>query len=381
MFKPIRFNQPSLVGEEITEVLQAIQNMQISGNGYFCKQAQVMLQQQLGIKKALLTTSCTHALEMAAILLDLQPGDEVIVPSYTFVTTALAFVMHGAKPVFADIRPDTLNIDECRLESLITPKTRAIVVVHYAGVSCEMDAILALAQQHGLMVIEDNAHGLYGQYKGRYLGSLGVLATQSFHETKNITCGEGGALLINNDSYIERAEIIHEKGTNRSLFFRGQVDKYSWVDKGSSYVLADLLAAFLHAQLQQAEKIQAKRQQLWATYYHGLADWAQCNDIKLPYIPSDCQQAYHMFYLILPNFTARCALIKFLETHGIYALFHYVPLHSSKMGLQYGGAIAACPVTDQVSQCLLRLPFYYSMTDEDVARVIQQVTQFSINPG
>ena len=262
----IPFNRPCWVGNEAELIAEAFAGQSIAGDGPFGKKTQALLEKQLGVKKVLLTTSCTHALEMAAILLNLQPGDEVIVPSYGFVTTALAFFMHGAKPVFADIRPDTLNIDETKLAPLINNRTRAIVLIHYAGVGCEMDIIMEMAERHNLVIIEDNAHGLYGKYKGKYLGTFGALATQSFHETKNITCGEGGALLINDPSYIERAEIIREKGTNRSLFFRGEVDKYTWIDKGSSYVMSDILAAFLYAQMTQKDEIQSKRKMIWEHY-------------------------------------------------------------------------------------------------------------------
>ncbi len=350
--------------------------MSISGDGPFGKKAQTQLEEQLGVEKALLTTSCTHALEMAAILLNLQPGDEVIVPSYTFVSTVLAFVMHGAKPVFADIRPDTLNIDETKLEPLITHRTRAIVIVHYAGVGCEMDTIINIAKQHNLMVIEDNAHGLYGKYKGKYLGTFGTLATQSFHETKNITCGEGGALLINEPSYIERAEIIREKGTNRSRFFLGEVDKYTWVDKGSSYVLSDILAAFLHAQLNEADKIQIKRKTIWNYYYEHLKDWAIANDVRLPIIPEHCEQPYHMFYLLMPSLKTRTKFIKHMKENEILAVFHYLPLHKSDMGRKLGGEKYNCPVTEDVSDRLVRLPFFNDMTEKELNTVTKVIYKF-----
>jgi len=369
----IPFNRPYCVGIEAELIATAFANRSISGDGPFGKKAQTQLEKQLGVKKVLLTTSCTHALEMAAILLDLQPGDEVIVPSYTFVSTALAFVMHGAKPVFADIRSDTLNIDETKLEPLITHRTRAIVVLHYAGVGCEMDTIIDIAKRHRLIVIEDNAHGLYGKYKGKYLGSFGTFATQSFHETKNITCGEGGALLINEPSYIERAEIIREKGTNRSRFFRGEIDKYTWVDKGSSYVLSDILAAFLHAQLNEADKIQIKRKTIWNYYYEHLKDWAIANDVRLPIIPEHCEQAYHMFYLLMPSLETRTHFIKYLKENEIVAVFHYLPLHKSDMGYKLGGEQSYCPVTENVSDRLVRLPFFNEMSEEELTTIVTKI--------
>ena len=310
------------------------------------------------------------------MLLGIQPGDEVIVPSFTFVSTPNAFVLHGAKPVFCDVRPDTLNLDESKLEALITPRTKAIVPVHYAGVGCEMDAITEIAKRHGLAVIEDNAHGLFGKYRGRWLGTIGGLATQSFHETKNITCGEGGALLINDERYMERAEIIREKGTNRARFFRGQIDKYSWCDVGSSYVMSDVLAAFLFAQLDVWPFIQVKRQTLWMRYHHELRDWCQANGVRQPIIPSHCEQAYHMYYLLLPSLDARTRLIAHLKSLGILAVFHYLPLHLSEYAKQWGGKLGDCPVTEDVSDRLLRLPFFNSMTPETQGQVIQAVTDF-----
>ncbi len=297
----IPFNKPCLVGNELTFIAQAIENGQISGDGSYTKRCQEILERELRVPKALLTTSCTDALEMAALLLEIQPGDEVIVPSFTFVSTVNAFVLRGANPVFIDVRPDTLNLDEKQLERLITPRTRAVVPVHYAGVGCEMDAILEIAERHGLPVVEDNAHGLFGAYRGQPLGSFGDLATQSFHETKNITCGEGGALLINRRDLVERAEIIREKGTNRSRFFRGQVDKYTWVDIGSSFLPSDVLAAFLYAQLEARRHIQAQRERVWRHYYEHLGDWAAANGVRLPVVPAHCEQPFHMFYLLMPS--------------------------------------------------------------------------------
>ncbi len=372
----IPFNRSSLEGRELEYIFQTITIGQIAGDQTFSKKCHRMLEETLGVKKALVTTSCTHALEMSAMLLGIQPGDEVIVPSFTFVSTPNAFVLHGAKPVFCDVRPDTLNLDESKLEALITPRTKAIVPVHYAGVGCEMDAITEIAKRHGLAVIEDNAHGLFGKYRGRWLGTIGGLATQSFHETKNITCGEGGALLINDERYMERAEIIREKGTNRARFFRGQIDKYSWCDVGSSYVMSDVLAAFLFAQLDVWPFIQVKRQTLWMRYHHELRDWCQANGVRQPIIPSHCEQAYHMYYLLLPSLDARTRLIAHLKSLGILAVFHYLPLHLSEYAKQWGGKLGDCPVTEDVSDRLLRLPFFNSMTPETQGQVIQAVTDF-----
>ena len=323
----IPFNRPGFIGNEIRYISQAIEHGHVSGDGLFTKKCSAFLEQTLGAPKVLLTTSCTHALELSALLLAHDRGDEVIVPSFTFVSCVNAFVLHGYRPVFIDIRPDTLNMDEAQLERRITPRTRAIVPVHYGGVGCEMDVIMEIAERHGVAVVEDNAHGLFGKYKGKYLGAFGCLATQSFHETKNFTCGEGGALLINDLKYIERAEIIREKGTNRSRFFRGQLDKYTWVDIGSSYLPSDILAAFLYAQLEAREQIQAKRQRIWEFYYDNLKDWAEEHGIRLPIVPSHCENIYHMFYIMLPSLEQRQALISHLKAHSILAVFHYLPLH------------------------------------------------------
>ena len=372
----IPFNRASVTGKEFVYAQEAIANGHISGDGTFSKRCQVFLEQELGVDKILLTTSCTHALEMSAILLGMQPGDEVIVPSFTFVSTVNAFVLHGFRPVFIDIRPDTLNMDESQLERLITPRTRAIVCVHYAGVGCEMDTIMEIAGRHGIAVVEDNAHGLFARYKGKYLGTFGRLATQSFHETKNFTCGEGGALLINDPQYIERAEIIREKGTNRSRFFRGQVDKYTWVDIGSSYLPSDILAAFLYAQLEARDQIQAKRQRVWEYYYANLGGWAKDHGVRLPIIRDHCEQAYHMFYLILPSLEERQALIAHLKAGGIMAVFHYLPLHLSPMGQRFGGRPGDCLITEHVSDRLLRLPFYNNLTEDEQERVVAAVKEF-----
>jgi dTDP-4-amino-4,6-dideoxygalactose transaminase len=310
---------------------------------------------------------------MAAVLLDLRPGDEVIVPSFTFVSGVNAFVLRGAKPVFADVREDTFNIDERQIESLITPRTRAIAPVHYAGVGCEMDAIVAVAAKHGLAVVEDNAHGLFARYRGRSLGTFGVLATQSFHETKNINCGEGGALVMNDASLFERAEIIREKGTNRSRFFRGQVDKYTWVDIGSSWLPSDMLAAYLVGQLEQAEAIQNKRRAVWDRYAEALAPWAVQHGVRLPAVPAHCEQPYHMFYLLFPSLEERQAMIAHLRAREIFAVFHYLPLHASEMGARFGGKRGDCPVTESVSDRLLRLPFYNNLSGDEQERVIEAI--------
>jgi len=372
----VDFNRPVTLGRELEYIQQAIDNGHISGDGPFTKKCHTFLERELGVPKALLTTSCTHALEMAALLLDIQPGDEIIIPDFTFVSTVNAFVLRGARPVFLDIRPDTLNLDESGLEAAITPGTRAIVPVHYAGVGCEMDAILEIADRHHLAVIEDNAHGLFGKYKGKYLGTFGSMASQSFHETKNFTSGEGGALLINDPRLVERAEIIREKGTNRSRFFRGQVDKYTWVDIGSSYLPSDILAAFLLAQFEQRQKIQLHRRQVWEMYYAGLNDWAQAHDVQLPQVPGHCEQSYHMFYLLLPTLDLRQRLITYLRERGIYSVFHYLPLHLSEMGQSFGGKLGDCPVTERVSDQLVRLPFHNALTGAEQEQVIDLLQQF-----
>jgi dTDP-4-amino-4,6-dideoxygalactose transaminase len=372
----IPFNRPCLVGDELEYIADVIRGGHASGDGAYTKKCHALLEQMLDVPKVLLTTSCTHALEMAALLLDIQPRDEVVVPSFTFVSTLNAFVLRGARPVFIDIRPDTLNLDEAQLERLITPRTKAIVLVHYAGVGCEMNSILEIAGRRAIAVVEDNAHGLFGKYRGKYLGTFGCLATQSFHETKNVICGEGGALLINDPRYIERAEIIREKGTNRSRFFRGQVDKYTWVDLGSSYLPSDILAAFLYAQLEAREQIQAKRRRVWEYYYEYLGDWAQEHDVRLPIVPDHCEQPYHMFYLLMPSLEQRQALIAHLKARSILSVFHYLPLHLSEMGQRFGGRQGNCPVTEDVSDRLLRLPFYNELTEDDQTYVVTAIKEF-----
>ena len=377
----LRFNRPSLSGKEFEFMRQAVFDGKLSGDGQFARECHTLLENELGVGKVLLTTSCTHALEMAAILLEIKPGDEVIIPSFTFVSAANAFVLRGARPVFADIRGDTLNLDETKLEKLITPRTKAIVVVHYAGVGCEMDAILEIANRHGVPVVEDNAHGLFGKYKERYLGTMGYFATLSFHETKNFTCGEGGALLINNPQYVERAEIIREKGTQRSRFFRGEVDKYTWMDIGSSYLPSDLLAAFLYAQLEAREAIQSRRKRIWEYYHERLGPWAKDHGVLLPAVPPNCEQPYHMFYLLAPSLAERQALIAHLSAREINSVFHYLPLHLSSMGRRFGGKEGDCPVTEKVSDRLLRLPFYNELTEADQTRVVAALKDFKSTLG
>lgn len=370
------FNRSSVVGHELDYIAETMRNGQVCGDQRYSRQCQALLERLLGVPRVLVTTSCTHALEMSALLLDIRPGDEVIVPAFTFVSTANAFALRGARLVFCDVRPDTLNMDEARLEALITPKTKAIVPVHYAGVGCEMDAIMKLAHRHGVAVVEDNAHGLFGKYRGQWLGTFGCMATQSFHETKNITCGEGGALLINDPALIERAEVLREKGTNRSKFFRGMVDKYTWVDIGSSYVMSDVLAAFLYGQLEQWESIQQKRKTIWEHYDARLQSWCRANGVRQPVVPPECAQAYHMYYLLFPSLAQRQAMIAHLKQKGISAVFHYLPLHVSPMGRTFGGKEGDCPVTESASDRLLRLPFYNSMGEADLERVAQAVTTF-----
>jgi dTDP-4-amino-4,6-dideoxygalactose transaminase len=374
----VDFNRPVVVGREMEYMAEAVASGHLSGDGLFTKKCHALLETELGVPKALLTTSCTHALEMAAILLDIREGDEVIVPDFTFVSTVNAFVLRGAHPIFVDIRPDTLNLDESRLEKAVTSRTKAILPVHYAGVGCEMDVILDIAKRHGIAVVEDNAHGLFGKYKGKYLGTFGVMATLSFHETKNFTSGEGGALLINDLTFAERAEIIREKGTNRSRFFRGQVDKYTWVDIGSSYLPSDILAAFLYGQLEQRQRIQSHRQALWQTYEMALKDWAEKHGVRLPLVPPHVEQSYHMFYMLLPDLDTRQRFIFYLRERGIYSAFHYLPLHLSEMGRKFGGRPGDCPVAEDVSDRLVRLPFHNALSKAEQERVIEAILEFPL---
>lgn len=373
----IVFNRPAFAGKELEYIAQALDSAHLSGDGQFTKKCSAILQETLGTKMALLTTSCTHALELSALLLNIDQGDEVILPSFTFVSTANAFVLRGAKPIFVDIRPDTLNIDEGLIESQITNRTRAIVPVHYGGVGCEMETICEIAAKHNIAVVEDNAHGLFAKYKGKYLGTFGAMATQSFHETKNFQCGEGGALLINDEQYVERTEIIREKGTDRKKFFRGQVDKYSWVDLGSSFLPSEILTAILFAQLEHRERIQKQRKALWERYAGSLADWASREGIRLPRISEDCDHSHHVFYLILNSLEDRDALAANLQAEGILAVHHYVPLHSSKMGLKLSKQAYELPITDYVSDRLLRLPLYNSLTFEQQDKVIAAVKGYA----
>lgn len=370
------FNRPYFSSIEREYLNQTLDSGHVSGDGAFSKKCERFLENILSVPKVLLTTSCTDALEMCALLLEISPGDEVILPSFTFVSTANAFALRGARLVFADIRADTLNLDDRVLETLITPRTRAIVVVHYAGVGCEMDAILAIGHRHSIPIVEDNAHGLFGTYRDRLLGTFGTLATQSFHETKNLTCGEGGALLINEPKLVERAEILREKGTNRARFFRGQVDKYSWVDLGSSYLPSEFNAAVLFGQLQRSLEIQHERQNIWVLYQSELQAWAVENSTLLPFVPAYTCQSWHMFYMLLPTLAERTRFIDYMRTLGISAVFHYLPLHSSKMGLIFSGSLANCPVTDAVSDRLVRLPFYNGLTPEVQLRVIAAVQSY-----
>jgi len=372
----IPFNKPCIVGAELIYVGQAVAGGHASGDGPFTKRAQKMLEQCFDARRVLLTTSCTAALELAALLCDLHPGDEVIVPSYTFVSTANAFVLRGATPVFVDIRPDTLNIDERLIEAAITPRTRAIFPIHYAGIACEMDAIMDIANRHGLLVVEDAAQGVFARYKDRWLGTIGHLGCYSFHETKNFSCGEGGALVINDPAMEKRAEILREKGTNRSQFMRGQVDKYTWVDVGSSYVPSDMLAAFLVGQLENMEKITTRRGEIFHRYAAMLAPLAERGLIRIPVVPQHCAANHHMFYIITADIEERTALIAHLRAAGILAVFHYVPLHNAPFAQSLGLPQTPLPVTEDLSARLLRLPMYYDLADHEVEETAGAVLAF-----
>jgi dTDP-4-amino-4,6-dideoxygalactose transaminase len=373
----IPFNKPYMTGKELWYIAQAHANGHLAGDGSFTKQCQTWLETRTGTQKALLTHSCTAALEMAAILADIQPGDEVILPSYTFVSTANAFVLRGATPVFVDIRSDTLNLDETQIEAAITERTKAIVPVHYAGVGCDMDVIMAIARRHQLIVIEDAAQGIMSTYKGRPLGSIGHLGTLSFHETKNLISGEGGALLINDPELIQRAEIIREKGTNRSQFFRGQVDKYTWVDIGSSYLPGELIAAFLWAQMEEADTITRRRLALWSVYHQWLESLEKAGKLRRPIIPKECVHNAHMYYILLPSLEIRTALIAALKRNDIHSVFHYVPLHSAPIGVRLGRTHGELAVTDSIADRLLRLPLWLGL-EEQQAFVIQQIISVNI---
>ncbi len=372
----IRFNEPPYVGKELEYMETAIENHKICGDGVFTRQCNAWIEEHTGTKKALLTTSGTQALEMAALLGDIQPGDEVILPSYTFVSTANAFVLRGAKLVFVDIRPDTMNIDEKLIEEAITDKTKVIAPVHYAGVGCEMDTIMDIAKRHKLIVVEDAAQGVNAFYKGRALGSIGDYGCYSFHETKNYSMGEGGAILVNREQQVEDAEIIREKGTDRSRFFRGQVDKYTWVSIGSSFLPSDMNAAYLLAQLEMADEINKNRLASWARYNEGLSDLAQAGIIELPFIPAECAHNAHMFYIKTKDIEERKALIAFLKEREIAAVFHYVPLHSAPAGLRYGRFHGEDRYTTKESERLLRLPMYYNLAESDQQKVIDSIHDF-----
>jgi dTDP-4-amino-4,6-dideoxygalactose transaminase len=372
----IYFNVPYTTAEDLEYCRRALSGGHLSGDGRFTARATQLLAGIIPGTRALLTTSCTHALELAAILLNLEPGDEVIMPSFTFVSTANAFALRGAVPVFVDIRPDTLNIDESRIEAAVTERTRAVVVVHYGGIAAEMDMIGEIADRHGLAVVEDNAHGLGGKYKGRALGGLGLMATQSFHETKNVQCGEGGALVMSDPTLMARAEIVREKGTNRTQFKRGQVDKYTWLDIGSSYLPAEILAAVLTAQLEHFDEIQAMRHRVWDAYHLSLEDWAARYGVQTPRPPPHVEHPAHLYHLVLPETIERKALIHHLESKKVMAVSHYVPLHNSLAGQRLGRVGGPCPVTETVSERLLRLPLFAGLTDLEIDRVTDAVTSF-----
>ncbi len=376
MEKKIPFNKPFVAGKELYYIAQAVAFGNLAGDGYFTKQCSQLFEKQFDIHKVLMTPSCTAALEMAAMLCELGPGDEVILPSYTFVSTANALVRVGAKPLFVDIRKDTLNLDENLIEAAITDKTKAILPVHYAGVGCEMDRIMAIANKHKLWVIEDAAQGVGAYYNGRALGSIGHLGTYSFHETKNYICGEGGALCINDPQLIKRAEIVRDKGTNRSQFIRGEVDKYTWVDVGSSYVPSEIACAFLYAQLEMMAAIAERRKKIYKQYRLLLKPLEVQGLLGLPHIPEDCESNYHMFYILLPDVETRDALMAYLKRYGIFAVFHFIPLHSSPMGKKFGYSEGDFPITEQLSRRILRLPFYYEMTEEEQVNIVKRMTEW-----
>ncbi len=373
----IEFNLPFITNVDEHFFAESIRLGKYSGNGIFTQRTEEQICSTTGTRRTLLTTSCTHALEMSALLCNLAPGDEVIIPSYTFVSTASAFALFGAKPVFVDSRQDTLNIDASLIEAVITPRTRAICVVHYGGVAYEMEQILAIARAHNLIVIEDNAHGLYAKYRGKYLGTFGSLATQSFHETKNITCGEGGALLINDESLVERAEILRDKGTNRSKFLRGQVDKYTWVDIGSSWLMSDLLAAILWGQLQRTDQINSQRLAIWNRYDQELRSWADRHEILTPFVPNGCEHVGHVYHLRFREPEQRTRFIAHMKDSEISCVFHYQPLHASPVGQRFGGFLGQCPVAEHAGDCLVRLPLYNTLTESDQTRVIETVKNFT----
>ena len=372
----IPFNRAQITTADLELALDAVALGHTAGAGTYTQKCELSIQNVVGASRTLLTTSCTHALEMSALLLNLQPGDEVIVPSYTFVSTASAFALLGAKPVFVDSDQQTLNINPELVEAAITPRTRAICAVHYGGVGCDMEALTAIAARHNLVIVEDNAHGLFAKYKGQHLGTFGALATQSFHETKNITCGEGGALIVNDAGLVERAEILREKGTDRSKFLRGQVDKYTWVDIGSSWVMSDLLAAILYGQLQRADSINTQRVAIWNRYHADLAAWAGKHDVTTPHIPEGCEHVGHVYHLRFQQGEMRPRFIDHMKHHGVSCVFHYQPLHLSPVGQRFGGFPGQCPVSEHAGDCLVRLPLFNSLSDDDQSRVIEAATSF-----
>jgi dTDP-4-amino-4,6-dideoxygalactose transaminase len=376
MSTQIPFNRPFIVGKELYYMAQAVQNGHLAGDGFFTRKCNTWIEQRFHAKKVLLTHSCTAALEMTALLARVGPGDEVIMPSFTFVSTANAFALRGASIRFVDIRPDTLNMDEQKLEQLITKNTKVIVPVHYAGVACEMKTIMEIARHHELLVVEDAAQGVNSSYEDRYLGTIGHLGCFSFHETKNFISGEGGALVINDDRFIERAEIVREKGTNRSKFFRGQVDKYTWVELGSSYLPSELIAAFLYAQLEHADEITIRRKSIYDRYAAGLSRLAEKGILCLPYAPPECSHNAHMFYILVKDEPTRRGLIEFLKTNNIHSVFHYVPLHTSPMGASYGCRPGSLPVTEDLSERIIRLPCFYELGHEEQDRIISCILAF-----
>lgn len=375
----VEFNQPTLYGAELRYIEDAVRAGHLSGDGPFAKRCERMLEEALGVPRVFLAPSCTHALELAALALDIGPGDEVVMPAFTFVSTANAFALRGARPRFVDVEPETLDLDPARVAEAMGPDVKAIVPVHYAGVGCDMDALAALAREGGARIVEDNAHGLFGARGGRWLGTFGDLATLSFHETKNFTCGEGGALVVNDPALVERIEVLREKGTNRSRFFRGQVDKYTWVDVGSSWLPSEVQAAFLFAQLERRDEIMAGRRALFERYARELAGWAGERGVRLPRVPDACVSGYHMFHMLLPDETSRDGLIAHLDARGITAVFHYVPLHLSPVGRRYGYVPGDLPVTEDCAARLVRLPFFNSMSAAQQERVIEAVQSFE--PG
>ena len=377
----IPFNRPYLTGRETGHICESVKSGNIVGDGEYTRKCEQFLEETFSAKRVLLTNSCTDALEMASLLIGLEPGDEVIVPSYTFVSTVNAFILRGAKPVFVDIREDTLNMDETKIEEKITDRTRAIFPVHYASVACEMDSIMDIARRHDLSVVEDAAQGVNARYKGGYLGTIGDLGTYSFHGTKNYTCGEGGAIVINNVDLIERAEIVREKGTNRSKFLRGEIDKYTWVDIGSSYLLSDVLAAFLYAQLEELESIKKKRKAVFDFYHQNLRDLEEEGRLRLPVVPDNCEINYHLFYILLPSESKRDSLMQDLKNRGIQAVFHYVPLHTSPMGGKFGYGPGDLPITESASGRLLRLPFYRDIKREAQEFIIAAIKEFAETKG